>query len=41
MALCYNLARSLNILGFDAFVAFFSNRAAQRAICVLCTVISA
>jgi transposase len=32
MALCYNLARTLNILGFDDFVAFFANRAAQRAI---------
>ena len=42
MALCYNLARVINILGFDAFVAFFANRAAERAIlCVLCTVMSA
>lgn len=32
MALCYNLARVINILGFDGFVAFFANRAAQRAI---------
>jgi transposase len=32
MALCYNLARTLNILGFDEFVAFFATRAAQRAI---------
>jgi transposase len=32
MALCYNLARVLNILGFDGFVAFFANRAADRAI---------
>jgi transposase len=32
MALCYNLARVLNILGFDGFVAFFANRAAERAI---------
>ena len=32
MALCYNLARTLNILGFDDFVAFFANRVAQRAI---------
>ena len=45
MALCYNLARTLKILGFDDFVAFFANRAAQRAILaetailrVLCTV---
>jgi hypothetical protein len=36
MALCYNLARAINILGFDGFVAFFANRAAERAIlCVL------
>ena len=35
-------ARVINILGFDAFVAFFANRAAERAIlCVLCTVMSA
>jgi transposase len=32
MALCYNLARVLNILGFDGFVAFFANRAAEKAI---------
>lgn len=32
MALCYNLARTLNILGFDDFVAFFAKRVAQRAI---------
>jgi hypothetical protein len=32
MALCYNLARTLNILGFDDFVAFFANRVVQRAI---------
>lgn len=32
MALCYNLARTLKILGFDDFVAFFANRVAQRAI---------
>lgn len=32
MALCYNLARMLNILGFDDFVAFFARRAAERAI---------
>jgi transposase len=32
MALCYNLARVLNILGFDRFVAFFASRAAERAI---------
>jgi transposase len=32
MALCYNLARVLNILGFDGFVAFFASRAAERAI---------
>lgn len=32
MALCYNLARTLNILGFDEFVAFFAKRAAERAI---------
>jgi transposase len=32
MALCYNLARALNILGFDGFVAFFASRAATRAI---------
>ncbi len=32
MALCYNLARVLNILGFDSFVAFFASRAAERAI---------
>jgi transposase len=32
MALCYNLARVLNILGFDGFVAFFANRAAERSI---------
>ena len=32
----------VNILGFDAFVAFFANRVAERAIlCVLCTVMSA
>src|ERR1700737_357306 len=30
MALCYNLARVLNILGFEGFVAFFTNRAAAR-----------
>jgi len=39
MALCYNLARVLNILGFDDFVAFFASRAAEKAIlCVLRTV---
>ena len=39
MALCYNLARVLNILGFDGFVAFFANRAAATAILhVLCAV---
>ena len=39
MELCYNLARVLNILGFDDFVAFFASRAAERAIlCVLRTV---
>jgi transposase len=39
MALCYNLARVINILGFDGFVAFFATRAAERAIlCVLCPV---
>jgi hypothetical protein len=32
MALCYNLARVINILGFDGFVAFFARRAAERAI---------
>jgi transposase len=32
MALCYNLARVLNILGFDRFVAFFASRAAARAV---------
>src|SRR5438132_3295576 len=32
MALCYNLARVLNILGFDGFVAFFANRTAVKAI---------
>ena len=32
MALCYNLARVLNILGFDGFVAFFARRVAARAI---------
>jgi transposase len=32
MALCYNLARVLNILGIDGFVAFLANRAAERAI---------
>jgi transposase len=32
MALCYNLARVLNILGFDGFVAFLASRAAARAI---------
>lgn len=32
MALCYNLARTLSILGFDGFVAFFASRAAERAI---------
>jgi transposase len=37
MALCYNLARVLNILGFDGFVAFFAKRAAECAILrVLC-----
>jgi len=36
MALCYNLARVLNILGFDGFVAIFASRAAEKAIlCVL------
>ena len=39
MALCYNLTRMLNILGFDDFVAFFASRAAGRAILrVLCAV---
>jgi hypothetical protein len=39
MALCYNLARVLNILGFDGFVAFFASRAAERAVLrVLCAV---
>ncbi len=32
MALCYNLARVLNIIGFDGFVAFFASRAAEKAI---------
>jgi transposase len=32
MALCYNLARVLNVLGFDGFVAFFASRAAERAV---------
>jgi transposase len=32
MALCYNLARTLNIIGFDGFIAFFANQVAQRAI---------
>jgi transposase len=32
MALCYNLTRVLNILGIDGFVAFFANRATERAI---------
>jgi len=32
MALCYNLARVLNIIGFDSFVAFFAGRVAERAI---------
>ncbi|HEY5818325.1 MAG TPA: IS1182 family transposase [Mesorhizobium sp.] len=42
MALCYNLARVLNILGFDDFVAFFARRAAEKAIlCVLRTVTQA
>lgn len=42
MALCYNLARVLNILGFERFVAFFADRAAERAILsVLCAVMLA
>ncbi|MET4068326.1 transposase [Bradyrhizobium sp. S3.2.6] len=42
MALCYNLARVLNILGFDGFVAFFANRVARSAILrVLCAVVPA
>lgn len=48
MALCYNLARTLKILGFDDFVAFFANRLAQRTILaetvtlrVLCTIMRA
>jgi transposase len=32
MALCYNLARVLNILGFERFIAFFADRAAERTI---------
>jgi transposase len=32
MALCYNLARAINILGLDDFVALFANRVAQRVI---------
>jgi transposase len=32
MALCYNLARVLNIIGFDGFVAFFAGRTAKNAI---------
>ena len=32
MALCYNLARVLNILGFDGFVAVCASRRAERAI---------
>jgi transposase len=32
MALCYNLARVLNILGFDGFVTLFARRAAKSAI---------
>jgi transposase len=32
MALCYNLARVLNILGCDGFVAFFASRTAKNAI---------
>jgi Transposase DDE domain len=31
MALCYNLARVLNILGCDGFVAFFASRTAENA----------
>jgi transposase len=42
MALCYNLARALNILGLDRFVAFFAKRAAERAILrILCAVMPA
>jgi transposase len=42
MALCYNLARVLNILGFERFVAFFADRAAEKAILwVLCAVMLA
>jgi transposase len=32
MALCYNLARVLNILGFEGFVAFFASRTANSVI---------
>ena len=35
MVLCYNLTRVLNILGFDAVVACFAKRAAERAILCL------
>jgi len=31
MALCYNFARVLNIIGFDGFTAYFARRAAERA----------
>jgi transposase len=35
MALCYNFARVLNIIGFDGFAAYFAIRAAERAILLI------
>jgi hypothetical protein len=32
MALCYNFARVLNILGFDGFTAYLARRRTERAI---------
>lgn len=37
MALCYNFARVLNILGFDRFIAYLRKRAADF-LCLLCLV---
>jgi transposase len=35
MALCYNFARVLNILGFDGFIAYLARRKQQRALALL------
>ena len=41
MALCYNLARVLNILGFDALVAYFAKRAGKSSLLPLLRALAA